>query len=281
MQQILRGTSNTITATFLDGEDPVSVTGVTVTVTDSAGAVLVTAQSTTGADDAWSYLLPSVDECDQLTAVWTGTGPSSSTRHTTEEIEVVGGYLFTLARLKSFPDIAGDDTYNGAYVFAREKVESLVERTCGTPFVEKFKRETHRAGRRVRLYENYPRRIIWVKANGVATSLDDVVLRHDLVCGPFHCNDEIEVGYVHGYSYNGAVPQAPPDLSDAAALAARYGLLGTEGQSGIPQRARGITNQSGTSFSLSTAGPNHPTGYDDLDEVICGWRDRVRIPAIA
>jgi hypothetical protein len=86
----------------------------------------------------------------------------------------------------------------------------------------------------------------------------------------------ISVTYVAGYS------STPPlDIKEAAMRGTRAYLLETSEKSGVLDRRSSVTNDLGGTTTYVIAGGNNPTGYPQVDAVIVGWRDRVRIPRIA
>lgn len=297
MDQVQRGTSNTISVSFYDGERPVTLTSATLGVTGlTVGTIVATGTSASAVQGGWSYVLPPVAECGLLTATWTGEDADSNVWSETQTIEVVGAFYFRLADLKSLPDINDNDTYNGLYADARQWIETLIERTCNTSFVERYRVDPINPSKiyttgpypEIVLNDPYPRRILGVTLDTHVLSGGELATLaiNGRVVGPASAYSFTpslqnlwangEISYVAGYS-----TEPPEDLRIAALTAARNRLIAVNGASGIPSRARSITNQVGN-ISLSTAGgPDHPTGLDDVDAVICGWRDNVKRLAFA
>lgn len=283
MQQVTRGTSNTISATFFDGENLAAVTSATLGVVASDGTVIVapgtSATEPATGSDSWTYVLPPVADCERLTATWAGVDADSNVWSVIQPIDVVGGFYFDLNDLKAMPDIAGDDTYNGQYIKARQWIETLIERVISASFVERFFEETHHNRRRIFLRETYPVRILSVSVDGTAVSTTPMFLDNEILITremgwPLRWS-RATIRYVAGYT-----TEPPEDLRIAALQAARNRLLSVDGASGIPERALSMTNAFGN-IRMATAGSDAPTGYPEVDAVICGWRDKISISGIA
>src|SRR5687767_3322430 len=113
MDRILRGTTATVSATFsVDGTgvDPVPDTA-TVQITRDNGTVLVAttlAASVTGQPGKFEFALTTAETAllDTLTATWVS---SLGTVETT--IEVVGGFLFTIAQARAMPPLTNTTLY--------------------------------------------------------------------------------------------------------------------------------------------------------------------------
>lgn len=198
---------------------------------------------------------------------------------------------FTLAELRALPDMSDTIKYTDARVTAVQgDVESVIDRSVRSSFDEKSFTDTLDGGREaLRLSRRFVRSITSVTEDGVALTagqLLDVIVRGSVLrrrsSGSYSTLltwepgvQNIVVVYTAGYS---ATP--PADIKEAALKATRYRLLTTDGRSGASDRALSIQNEFGN-VQLSTAGPEHPFGLPEVDEVVMGWSKRLAVPGIA
>lgn len=266
MQRVLRGTSATISVTWLDSEgSAASAPGpVTVGVTRADGSEVVAPGTATTAGPGvgqYTFTLTAAQTAllDELSAVWSAGG---STRTTT--IEVVGGYYFSVAEARSTDaSLADPARYPTAEVVAaRTEVEEEFERICAVSFVPRFRRAEVR-GRL--LPDPLIRTLRSVTVGNVAYTTDQVAAVAADRAGVVRLPSGAVVGYEHGWD-------APPaDLRRAAITRLRSRL--NAAKSAIPDRAASFTVAEGGTYRLNTAGENK-TGIDDIDAVLAGYHHR-------
>jgi hypothetical protein len=140
-----RSNSAALSASFYDSAGVIADPGtVTVTITrQSDGSTVVTGAATTGTGAAArAYTLSAIytADLDVLTVVWSGT-ISAAAVTITQECEVIGDWLFTIAEARAaHPDLL-EATYPDATIQAiRERITEWFAEICGVSFVERFRR---------------------------------------------------------------------------------------------------------------------------------------------
>jgi len=145
MERVQRNTPSTLSVTFYANESPVDPDGQAVTVSavkaDGTVHTSSTAATRTGVG-VYTYALPSQSALQYLTFSWNGLiGGVSTTLQT--EVEIVGGFLFTIAQLRAYDSSLTVGKYPYIkMVEARMSVENEFERICNRAFVPRFQRET-------------------------------------------------------------------------------------------------------------------------------------------
>lgn len=187
---------------------------------------------------------------------------------------------FTLAELRALPDVGG---------FADERIEAaaagvvaIIERVVGTSFVPRtVTDEAHFGCGALMLRSAYVLSVTSVSQNGAVdagpfVAVDGVLRRSDysVAFAPGYGN--VLVTYQAGYSTT-----PPADIKEAALKATRWKLLESKASSDVSARQTSMTTDMGGTVNYATAGPDRPTGYPDVDAVIIGWRDAIRIPGFA
>lgn len=190
---------------------------------------------------------------------------------------------FTLPELRGLPDMGAVNTYTDAAVeLAAAYIVGVIERVVGTSFIGRTLTETYDGGDGWRyglpLRSPFVVSVTSVTENGVAVSPvpvdpDGSGVLYKYPTGATrpslwsYGRANIVVTYVAGYS---TVP--PGDVKEAALQGTRYRLLATRSGAGQTGRRKNLVTDAGT-FDLSTAGPDAPTGYPEVDAVIIGWRE--------
>lgn len=191
---------------------------------------------------------------------------------------------FTLAEFRALPDMDDtvrytDDRVNAAAAY----IVGILEREVGTCFIERTVTAELHDGGSDRLVLDHPhvRSITSATEDGVAitdslrVSGGGVLRRYSSASSyvplPFAAGSQnISVTYVRGYSAS-----APSDIKEAALQGTRARLLDTDSRARVNDRTRSITNDAGGTTEFVLAGPDHPTGYPEVDAVIVGWRDQL------
>lgn len=234
------------------GEDAVSLSGeVKITITrDSDGSALVTDSATThvsGEPEYWTYEVSGSDlaDLDILTAMWTD-GDSSYTT----QVEVVGGYVVSLAAIK---DKLGEDASDDELIRAREQALDEIERACHVSFRPRYRKEriSGNGTDRLLLGSRQPRRILSLEVDDSPLSEADIdalilepsgVVVRDSTWASGRSN--IVVTYESGYEFYTPAQRPVRDL-------AAYYL--TPSPTDWNERATGFSNDLGT-YSLVTPG---------------------------
>lgn len=290
MDRVLQGSRSVVHITLFDGETATdSTTAVTVEVLRDNGTVAVVAGAATTNETglgAYSYALtPAVlAELDVLTIRWSATIGGSAQVFTTQ-VEVVGGFYFSPADLRALPGLHDQARFpTTMLVEQRDRVETLFERVLRTSVVGRYRRRVvdGTGDFRLALPEIYVRRLIGVTIDDDALDAGELADVHVSPAGiltrrsyePFTWGyGNVDVRYVVQ-----ATDAVPADLAEAALSLARQRLLAVE--SNIPSRARSISNEFGN-INLAFATVERPTGIDDVDAVLVGWRDRLAVSAVA
>ena len=182
---------------------------------------------------------------------------------------------FTVAELRARQNMEDTGRYTDARMAeVRSIVETIIERTVGTSFVNRSRTGTLTAGYGTRILHIDPwaQAVTSVTAGGVAFTADQLA-RLVVSGGHLAFSDgtywpvgtPIVVTYTARYS---AVP--PPDIKEAALEAARLKMPGTHGDRAMPipddyegdYRARVVATQ--------------PFGDPDIDNVIQGWAGQLQ-----
>jgi hypothetical protein len=234
------------------GEDAVSLSGeVKITITrDSDGSTLVTDSLTThvaGEPEYWSYEVSGsyFADLDILTATWTD-GDSTYTT----QVEVVGGYVVSLASIKAK---LGEDATDDELTRAREQALDDIERACHVSFRPRYRRErlSGNGTNRLLLGSRQPRRILSLEVEDSPLSEADIealilepsgVIVRDSTWPLGRSN--IVATYEAGYEFYTPAQRPVRDL-------AAYYL--TASPTDWNERATGYSNDYGT-YSLVTPG---------------------------
>lgn len=284
-QTILVNTAATITVTLRDqnGEPATPTDPVTVRVVDSNGDDVVTSgTATTATGDGFAVNLP-VQGVDMLTALWSCDGIT-----TTTNVEVVGGYYFGISDLQKLQSITSGKYDAGQMLAARRWAERLIDRVCGTSFVERYQSDvlvredflysSTALGTRVRFPDPFLRQVYGLTLDDAEfTQLSDLTIldrgraQAGTVATPILEGSwtKAQPRYTSAYT-----DRADADVRTAALRAARYRLISTDGSSGIPSRASAVNGA--PSIDSGRIDADHPTGIEEVDVILCVIRDQVR-----
>lgn len=272
----------TLRVTFYDdGENAVDPGAVTIGITGYAGTVVAagTATSGTGATERTFVITPTL--LDDWTVTWT-----AGSRTRTQQVTIVGDYLFELADLRAMDPLNDQARYTAAALkHARDTASDLFESYCGVAFVPRHTRVVNSG---MMFYPNVQRirSLKRAQVNGVDMTTPPTLWRSELnwafaqpipypgwlgaynplTGGPDQLVLDFEVGY----------DSPPQEVREAAMRYARYILL--QGTSRIPDRATNLTTPDGT-FQLTTANmqAERPTGIPEIDAVLNNYRRRTTV----
>ena len=126
-------------------EDGVQVDAgaVTVGIDDAAGNEVVaagtaTSKAGTGTTTTYTYQLAIQATLNLLTATWTRTDTGAALQ---DQVEVVGGHLFTVADALGFKDRVGASIPVADIISHRDDITNLFQDVCRRSFVPKYGRE--------------------------------------------------------------------------------------------------------------------------------------------
>lgn len=271
--RILRATPATLAWQGRDADgEPADPGTVTVTVTRSDGTVVLaagTATAGTGAERRTVALTRAqTEQLDVLFATWTVDGVDvATTRH-----DIVGGYYFDVARLKTI-EVGATQVTAEQLVGVRAYVETTIEDVTGKAFVPRFDVVRLQGNRtdEVVLPRWYLRRVRWVRLwsdNSESTVLSEAR------CAAIPANAEgimhldmstrgyiVEVGFEHG-------TDAPPfDVEREAVVFARAQI--NRPNRGLPDAATSLRTQEGAYVTIATPGTGiWHTGIPSVDDML-------------
>lgn len=217
----------------------------------------------------YSYVVPEQSTLDTLQAVITAV-VAGATIEQSDWIEVVGGFLFTLAEARAMPPALSLQQWPDA-VLAQRRIGTEIEceRICGQAFVPRFARVALSGNNRasVLLPRSHVRAIRSITLDGVAQdsstyhwTTSGVLIRKTGWWTFGSSNVVVE------FEYGMDVP--PVDLSEAAMLRLRSRIA--QGKSEIPSRASSYTVQGGGVYRLSMP-TREKTGHPDVDGTYEGY----------
>lgn len=190
---------------------------------------------------------------------------------------------FTLVELEELPDMTDAQYTDARKLAAAAYITAIIERVCQTSFIHRtITDEVHDGGCAIWLNRPYVRSVTSATENGAAITDDlrasaagelqrfsSATSFYPLPWLPGVGN--VAVTYVAGYS-----SEVPADLKDAAMQATRWRLIATNSNTDMNARQMSISNEQGV-VQFAVAGQERPTGYPDVDAVIIGWRNQVRL----
>lgn len=193
---------------------------------------------------------------------------------------------FTLAEFRALPHMSDTDKYPDARIEATAAyVTAAIEREVGTSFIPRtVTGESHNGSCLVVLNSPYVQSVTSATENGIAvpdtlTAPSGILQRFATgsytPTGWSYGVGNISVTYVAGYSTT-----PPADIKEAAMQWTRWRLLATNSNAEMSARQTSQTNDMGT-IQYAVAGPDHPSGYPEVDVVVVGWRERIRVPSIS
>lgn len=144
VERVLRNTSATTQITLYNGSTAVEADGtVTVVAKKADGTTLFSTNATNDAAvGVYSVVIPPQATLNNLTLTWGATISGTPVTLVTE-VEIVGGFYFSLAELRAADSALANLTRfpNQALIDARNSVESEFEDICHRAFVPRFTRQ--------------------------------------------------------------------------------------------------------------------------------------------
>ena len=253
----------TITKTWYVDGTATDVGTVTIGIDDTDGNTIVAAGTavTDNSDGTYEYALAVQTEVKELDVTWT-----SGDQALTDRINIVGGWLFTEAELRSFykSDLTSSTTYPDADInAARDRIAAEFEQICGVAFVPTYRRETHAGDGTTVLKVDRPyiRAILSATISGTAQTVGNLTFDDTLpyvfhTTGTFSRSStskprNVTISYRHGHQ------TVPPDIKRAAMILARQQLVKDVTGAGIPETASSWNDGTGQYVSFA---PNDKTG---------------------
>jgi hypothetical protein len=250
-------------------------------VTGADGAAIQSGSATALGSGDYTFGLNPLSELNSLTVVWSGTW-SGVAQSITAYADVVGANLFSLADLRNFGDktLANATTYPDADLrAARGRITDMFQDITQSSFIPRYARDVldGTGTCRIWLSKKRVRRIIAASVDGVALS-DLTILkpyptgRLERTTGTWGSGyrnwQNVVVAYEYGW------PAAPPDISRAAMILARYELVSSD----ISDRMVSFSNDLGE-VRLSVPGNKYPTGIPIVDATLARYDETDLIPA--
>lgn len=203
---------------------------------------------------------------------------------------------FTIDELRELPQMENTTKYSDERITsARDWIEAIIERKCGTSFVPRVFTEVvdgDRANRVGGLLLSTPHvlSVTAVESNGVALNvgqLAEINIRSGILIrrttGNFIWPGIWDVGIrnieVTGTSGYASTP--PADIKEAALTAARDWLLRRYGSQGVSNRAVSVQTEMGNTVFATANDLYRPTGIPDVDATIMGWANRLDLYGFA
>jgi hypothetical protein len=249
LERVLQLTPATLSQQWYEDGSAVDPGSVTVTVTGADGTAVASGAASGTGTAARTYNLTTTHTAllDRLTVTWASTLKGTQTSY----VEVVGGFLFSIADFRALgTGYANTTNYPTATVVdMRTTVEQALEDACGVAFVPRYELETLNGvtGGLLPVKWAKVRAIRTVTVDTVAgTVADYVALREGMIYGSAYWSagyGNVTVGYEHGHS------TPPMRIKRAALILAKRWI--TPGSA--DDRAINVSNETGT-YALFQAG---------------------------
>jgi len=259
MERVLTDTAATVSQQFYEDGAAVDPSTVTIGITREDGTTLVAAGTATGgtgtAARTFALTTTHTASLDTLTLTWTSTTKGVLT----QAVEVVGGFLFSLAQARSDSELSSTSRYSTAdLIEARVIAERNLEQACGVAFAPRYFREkVDGSGGDDVLLQARPLSITSV-VYGATSSSDGTTLTADELEDLRLYNDgrlynpngwtrgrqNVEVKGTHGYEVT------PPLAMQGALALAKDWLVNTP----YDQRTASITHDDGSTQLLKADG---------------------------
>lgn len=274
MDRIQQNTPATISVTFnVDGApaDPSPDTA-TIRITRDDGTDLVaTTAATPAGTGGFEYQLTATDtaQLDWLTAAWTATFNGNQVTVTTR-LEVVGGFLFSLAQARADSALQDDTKYPTEKILeARTYAEQELEQACGVAFVPRYTRQSIdpgygteiQLGPKLRTLRSLQRGTT-VFSTATATWTPGGMLRlGNLLPTVTVGSTAVDVAYEHGWD------QPPAAVSRAALQLARDYLI----KGPVDDRAIQLPTEDGPIFIATPGFQGKRFGIPAVDAVVTAY----------
>ena len=267
IERILQNTPGTIKQQWYEDGAAVDPGTVTLGITRADGTVLIAAGAATAGTGTnprtFNLSAGNTALLDTLKVTWTSSLKGTLVSY----LEVVGGFLFTIAQAQALAAGATTAQIADARIYA----ETELEHALGYALVPRYKLTTTYVntwdGPRVMPFLRTIRSAI----NGTTTlTADDIALlvpNRGGLAGYRWSNERTVIGYEHGLD-------APPPGASQAALSVALGQLGADQSGSIDPRATSIVTVDGTVNLRAAFGQFSAVGVNE-------WVAANRLPCIA
>jgi hypothetical protein len=277
LERVQQNTPLTLSQQWSEGGVAVDPGTVTVGILRADGTVLVAAgTSTNGTGTAartFNLTTTHTGLLDYLTVTWTSTLKGTLISY----VEVVGGFLFSIADARAVKPLDNATTYPASKIVeARTLAEQALEDACGVAFVPRYTRQTVTAYGGTTILARWPlvRSLRAATTDGVALTNSELTDVRVLGTGEiYHPGRWINgfasttIAYEHGHD------RPPLRVSRACLLLAKSWL--TAGP--VDDRATSINTEDGF-IALSTPGIRGAvTGIPEVDATIAEYSYRVAV----
>jgi hypothetical protein len=273
MDRALQLTALTAPVTYYEDGVVVDPGTVTVGITREDGTVLVAAGTATGGTGAaartFALTTTHMTSLDLLKLSWTSATKGTLVTY----IEVVGGFLATVAEIRAESPLSNATTYPTASILtARTTAEQALEDACGVAFVPRYARETRNGNGSTDLLPNHPKPISVTTLTLDGTTETDAVV--DTERGTFYresgwgtTRQGVVVKYAHGYQF------PPANCSKVIAKLTKWLLV----DSPLNDRATNIVSDEGTQFLITAGVRNAVFSIPDANSFIAEYGVRVNV----
>lgn len=189
---------------------------------------------------------------------------------------------FTLAELNALPNMSEARYTPERKEAAAAYVEAIIERVCGTSFVARTVTDEVHDGGGYSIVLDAPFVLSATSAEVDGEAVTDALSVRAGILRRYATGSTSPAAWASGsgnvlVTYEAGYSTEPPaDLKEAALQATRYRLLATNSNSDMAARTINATTPDG-SIQYAVAGQERPTGYPDVDAVIIGWRDKLKV----
>lgn len=250
VDRLLQNTIGTPTVTFYEDGVATDPGVVTLNATREDGTALVTAGATGGSGvnpRTFAFTALQLAALDVLKLSWVSATKGTLTTY----VEVVGGYVFTLAEARALSPLGNTTLYSTAKLAAyRTLAETALEDACGVAFVPRYAREKvdGNGGTDLLLPDPRPLSVEAATVNGSVVVSSDIELyrsgRAYLATKWTAGRHNVVVKYTHGYAF------PPPRVGGACLKLAKRFIV----DSPIDDRVIQSTSPDGVSQLYMTAG---------------------------
>jgi len=256
----------TITQTWYVNGVPTDVGAITIGIVDADGTTVVSAgtPTTNAGSGVYTYSLAVQPQVTVLTITWTAGAQSQ-----TAELEIVGGWMFTIDELRTFQDadLNSTSTYpTDDLVSIRDSVADEFETICGVAFTPRYYRQilagngeseidVEKAKLQTVLAATITGTVVAASSFQVHELLPVVYRTNGTFGSPSRTNPRnVTISYRHGHT------TVPHDIHRAALIVARERAVSDISGTGPPERASAWTDASGT-FQAFAANPDNDRWY--------------------
>lgn len=291
LARVARTSAAVLAHTFEVGEEATDADGtVTYAVTDANGVEVAAGNATHGSTGTYQFALPGQAQLSVLSVAWSATIAGAAVVET-DQVEVVGGFFFTLSQGRgSDASLADTGKYPTAdLVDKRTEVEAECETICDRTFVRRYARVVVNGTGHSDLVlthpdpDRTPAHVHTVRSVRMAPRADETFVAFDAAeLAALHVAEDGTLRRLDGalftegfgnviVEYEYGLDAPPEDLQQAALRRFRSRL--NLNKTGIPDRATSFTLTDGGAFRLSMPGA-WATGIPEVDAAYARYSRR-------